>query len=241
MLLRRCAVSAALLALVAGGAPTFATTTAATTTATATTVTSTSATATTPDEPAPTDAPAGPDATAPAPTTPDDDGSGGDGPDLVAIAVIVVGVVALLAVLGALLRRPGRPAPAPPTATPRSPAPPSGDANLLSTAEWIVDRLSLELMGAEPTAATSRWSVERSRLDNVAIGARQRFVEGSDPNWQPLGESMSALAAALDTNLALRSRAQPDAQLIAESTQVVNRHRAYLQQLIAALGPTIRR
>ena len=114
----------------------------------------------------------------------------------------------------------------------------SPQASLLSTSQWITDQLTLELMAAPPAAAQQRWTVERSRLDNVAIGAQQQYLEVQDPNWQPLAQTMSALAAAIDTNLALRAQEPANAQLISESTDVINRHRATLQQLIAALRLT---
>jgi hypothetical protein len=94
-------------------------------------------------------------------------------------------------------------------------------------------------MAAPPTAALQRWSVERSRLDNVAIGAQQQYLEAQDPSWQPLAQTMSALASAVDTNLQLRAQDPPDTDLIAESTAVVNRHRSDAKQLVTALWPTV--
>ena len=212
----------------------------------------TAALATTPPDPTPaetsppaTEAPPQPDPTSPdTPTTtvPGDDGDDSDG-NLLSIVLIVGGVVVLLVVLGAVLGRSKRPAPAsaPRSQTPRAPNVPSPQASLLDTAQWVHDQLSLELMAASPINARQRWSIERSRLDNVAIGAQQQFTAGNDPNWQPFGQTVSSLAVALDTNLELRAQDPPNAQLVAESTDVVNRQRAVLQQLIYVLRQTTHR
>ena len=206
--------------------------------AVATTVPDAAQTTPAPTDPPPaTEAPAGPATTAPATPEPDD----GSSTDWLPIVLIIGGIVALLVVLVALLGRNKQPAPAPAAHTPRPPTAPSPQANLLSTAQWIHDQLTLELMAAAPATAVQRWATERSRLDNVAIGAQQEFAAGNDPNWQPLGQTMSSLAVAIDTNLTLRGQQPPNAQLIGESNDVVNRNRATLQQLIYLLRPTITR
>lgn len=193
--------------------------------------------ATTPPEPEPpaTEAPAQPGTTAPTGDDGDDSGT-----DLLPIVLIVGGVIALVAILGALFGRSRRPAPAPAARTqaPRPPATPSPQASLLDTAQWVHDQLSLELMAASPTSAGQRWATERTRLDNIAIGAQQQYSAGNDANWQPFGQTVSSLASAIDTNLELRAQDPPNQQLVAESTDVVNRNRATLQQLIYALRQT---
>ena len=194
---------------------------------------------TAPDAPAATQAPAAPDApvATEAPTTPDANPivpDTDDGVDLL-VVFLIIGAVALAAIaIGALISRSKK---SPRDAGTPTPSPQS---SLLSTSQWITDQLSLELMAAPPATALQRWTVERSRLDNVAIGAQQQYLEVADPNWQPLAQTMSALAAAIDTNLSLRAQDPPNHELISESTEVVNRHRAAIQQLIAALRPTIR-
>lgn len=206
--------------------------------------------ATAPTEPAPTEAapaetpPATEAPSTPDPTTPATEAPGGDDGDdsgigVLAIVLIIAGVVALIALLGALLGRGRRPAPPPATPTPRGPTTPSPQANLLTTAQWIHDQLSLELMAAPPANAQQRWATERSRLDNVAIGAQQQFAAGNHPSWESFGRAMSSLAVALDTNLQLRAQEPPNQQLITESTAVVNRDRATVQQLIDILRPTV--
>jgi hypothetical protein len=182
-------------------------------------------------EPAPTPDPTTPAIPEPDPAVPtDDDGSDWLLPVLVIGGVLVAAVVVIAAIARSRKSEPD-------TAT----SAPTPQSSLLSTSQWINDHLTLELMAAAPPAALQRWATERSRLDNVAIGANQQYLEAGDPNWQPLAQTMSSLASAIDTNLALRAQDPPNAQLIAESTTVVNGHRTNLQTLIALLRPTLDR
>ena len=186
-------------------------------------------------EPAPVEPEPAPVAPAPEPDTAD------DGNDWLLPLLIIAGLILVAVVVGGLLSRSKKSTPAPTAAPQATPSPQSPQSSLLSTSQWITDQLSLELMAAPPTDALQRWSVERSRLDNVAIGAQQQFLAGQNPNWQQLAQAMSALAASVDTSLALRAQVPPNAQLISESINVVNSHRAQLHQLIAVLLPTIDR
>jgi hypothetical protein len=189
-----------------------------------------------PEAPVEPDVPAPPEATTPPvsepnPVVPDEDDA------LQAFLVtggllLAAAVIILLIVLIARSRKSG---------PDNGASTPSVQSSLLSTSQWITDQLSLELMAAAPAAALQRWSIERSRLDNVAIGAQQQYLEAEDANWQPLAQAMSALAAAIDTNLQFRAQEPPNAQLVDESTAVVNRHRGDLRALIVALRPTIDR
>ena len=187
------------------------------------------------EAPTVTEAPAAPTEPDPNPVVPDED----DGVDLLIALLIIGGLIAAVALIGAAIAKSRTKAPA--AATTSAAAPPSPQANLLSTTQWITDQLTLELMAAPPAAALQRWSVERSRLDNVSIGAQQQYLDAQDPNWQPLAETMSALAGSIDTSLALRAQEPPNPQLISDSIDVVNGHRARLHQLVAALLPTIGR
>jgi outer membrane biosynthesis protein TonB len=206
-----------------------------------------------PEAPAPTEAPAEPEAPAAtepapiapspeptAPTAPDTETSDG-GNDWLLPVLVIGGLLLIAVVIGGALSRSRQSTQATPAAPGPSSAAPSTQASLLSTSQWITDQLTLELMAAPPTAALQRWATERSRLDNVAIGAQQQYLDAQDPNWQPLAQTMSALAAAIDTSLALRAQEPPNAQLISESIDVVNGHRARLHQLLAVLHPTIDR
>lgn len=169
----------------------------------------------------------------PNPITPDDD-------DVLQGFLVLVGLlllaVATIAVIAAIARSRRR---APGSTPPRVTSSPQ--SGLLSTAQWINDQLSMELMAAAPEAAMQRWSIERSRLDNVAVGAQQQFLQSGAAEWQLLGQSVSALATALDTNIRLRAQAPANVDLIGESVTVVNRQRAELRQLIDAMRPTIDR
>jgi len=194
-----------------------------------------------PAEPAPTEPPADPPATeAPAPPateTPVDEVDDGDGIDIPWATILLVGalVIALLVIVSALSSR--KSSRARQAATPRRADP--ARSSLLSTSQWVHDQLSLELMAASPASARQRWVTERSRLDNVAIGAQQQWTEGRGEAWQRLGQTTSALAGALETNIALREQAEPNPQLVQQSVDVVNRNRAVLQQLISALWPSV--
>jgi hypothetical protein len=159
------------------------------------------------------------------------------------IVLIVAGAALALIVIAGVLsssrarsKTPARSGRRPGAAASR---PPSPQTSLLSTSQWINDQLSMELMAAPPEAAAQRWSLERSRLDNVAIGAQQQFLQTGGADWQLLGQAVSALAMALDTNVRLRAQGPPNAELIDESVAVVNRQRAELRQLIVAMQPTI--
>lgn len=206
-----------------------------------------------PEAPAPTEAPAEPEAPAAtepapiapspeptAPTAPDTETSD-DGNDWLLPVLVIGGLLLIAVVVGGVLSRskqsthPSAAAPGP------SSAAPSPRASLLSTSQWITDQLTLELMATPPAAALQRWATERSRLDNVAIGAQQQYLDAQDPNWQTLAQTMSALAAAIDTSLALRAQEPANPQLVSDSIDVVNGHRARLHQLVAALLPTVDR
>lgn len=189
--------------------------------------------------PTPTDAPTITTAPAPDGAVEDD----GDSSNVLTIVLIIAGAALALFVIAAVLSKSKSKTP---TRSGRPPAgaaarPPSPQTSLLSTSQWINDQLSLELMAASPEAAAQRWSIERSRLDNVAIGAQQQFLQTGRADWQLLGHSTSALAMALDTNVQLRTQSPPNADLIGESITVVNRQRAELRQLIVAMQPTIER
>ena len=186
-------------------------------------------------DPAPVDpAPVDPAPIDPAPTAPV--ANSDDGIDTLVVVLIIGGLLLAALAIGALMSRSKKSAASRGTSTISSPSPQS---SLLSTSQWITDQLALELMASPPAAALQRWTTERSRLDNVAIGAQQQYLDTNGINWQSLGQTMSALAASIDTNLALRAQDPPNAQLINESTDVVNRHRAAIQQLGATLLPTI--
>lgn len=152
-------------------------------------------------------------------------------PILLGIGLLVLAAVVIGALAGRRSKPDGRTAPTvPPT--------PSAQIALLTNAQWIHDHLALELFAVPPADAQQRWVSERRRLDDVAIGAQQQFVNGGGDAWSGLSRTMTALATSLDTNLRLRAQEPPDPTLVQESTAVVNRQRAMLIQLVAALWPT---
>lgn len=193
-------------------------------------------------EPEPEPAPAPTAAPAPTPGTVPANADADDGSDTnwALIILIIVAGIALLAALIALFSRGDKQQAGEPATNPSQPQA-SPQVALLSTAQWIHDQLTLELMAANPQQASARWASERSRLDNVAIGAQQQYAAGAGDSWQSLNQITSLLASSLDTNLNLRSQAPQDQQLVSESTDVVNRHRATLQQLLAAMWPLAQR
>lgn len=189
----------------------------------------------TPVEPVPTEPPA---TESPATPTTDAPGAEDDSTDIPWGTILLVAglVLVLLLIAGALTNRRS-------TAATRSAAPRRADpaqSSLLSTSQWIHDQLSLELLAAPAAGARQRWATERSRLDNVAIGAQQQWTEGHGEAWQRLGQTTSALAGAIETNISLREQAEPNPQLVQESIDVVNRNRAVQQQLVSALWPNVR-
>lgn len=192
--------------------------------------------ATTPPDTAPPDtaAPATtPDTVAPDTIAPDNGGSDVDW--LPIVLVVVLGII-LISLLVALMSR-KKPTTAAGTVAPTA----SPQSEILSTAQWIHDQLSLELMAAAPAAGLQRWNVERTRVDNVAIRAQQQSTQGYGEAWQRLGQSMSQLGTSIDTALQLRNQQPPNAQLIQEATDVVSRRRADLQLLLTAIWPTVQR
>jgi hypothetical protein len=194
--------------------------------------------ATTPPDTTPpvTEAPATtPDTVAPV-TTPDTiaPDNGGSDTDWLPIVLVTILGIAVIAIIVALMSR-KKPTTAAGTITPTA----SPQSEILSTAQWIHDQLSLELLAAAPAAALQRWSVERTRVDNVAIRAQQQFTQGNGQAWQSLGQAMSQLGTSIDTDLQLRNQEPPNAQLIQEATNVVSRRRADLQLLLTAIWPTV--
>ena len=180
-----------------------------------------------PEPPPATEAPAAPGTTPP--TTDDSSDSIDWGPILVVLGLVLALIVVVAAVLS---RKPQQSSAAQPRSNPQQ-------TSILSTAQWIHDQLSLELMAATPATARQRWTVERSRLDNVAISAQQQWTAGYGEAWQRLGQSVSALGASLETSISLREQPQPDPTLVSEANQVVNRNRDSVQQLVSALWSSV--
>jgi hypothetical protein len=179
---------------------------------------------TAPPETAPpaTDAPeTGPPAT----DAPDGSEEGDDGLNWLAL-VLVLGAFGFLA---ALFARAGRRRATPaPTVDPR--------AQMLSTAQWIHDQLSLELLALSPADAQQRWAAERDRFTQLMIDVRATAPGRRSPAaWEQLAQSVAALQSSLDTAVRVRGADQPDPDLVREAVTLANGRRAELQQAIVAV------
>ncbi len=156
--------------------------------------------------------------------------SEGDGgvstPLLIVLILLGVGVVVAL-VVAATRRRPA------PTEDPR--------AHILSTARWIHDQLSLEILALPPADAQTRWSTERSRLDQLVIDLRS-VAPSQRPSetWEQLAASVAVLSSSLDTAVRLRTSADADPALVRESVTIANSHRADLQRTLLVAEQSIR-
>lgn len=166
---------------------------------------------------------------------PDDDD---DDTNWLWIALLIGLAIAILALIVYLIgsRKSAPTHRAAPAAAVASPA-----LDLLNTSQWIHDQFSMQMLAATPPTALARWTAERSRLDAVAIGAHQVYLEGGGDMWQSLEQVMSMLATSIDTNVQLRSQEPPNVQLIAESANAVNGHRATLQRAINVLRSSLPR
>jgi hypothetical protein len=171
------------------------------------------------DAPATTDAPETPDSGAPGTDTPaTDDGSGSD---VAIIVLIVVAVAALFAAIVAVTRR----RPKGTTTDPRR--------QNLSTARWIHDQLSLEMLTQPPAAAQSRWNVERGRFDQLVIDLRATSPSQRNPAvWESLAAAVATLGSSLDTAVRVRATADADPDLAREAVAIANGHRSDLQRAL---------
>ena len=107
---------------------------------------------------------------------------------------------------------------------------------MLTTAQWIHDQLTLELLASVPSAASARWLVERGRLDDAAVGAEQHYLTGDGDNWERLSHTLSALAAAIDTHLQVRNQAPADPQLVEQTAAVAASLRDQVRHLMDAVA-----
>ncbi len=95
-------------------------------------------------------------------------------------------------------------------------------------------------MAAAPVQALQRWSVERTRIDNIVIGTQAEASRLNSASWLQLGQFLSELAAAIETNLQLRSQEPPNVGLVQESANVITARRNDIQAAINLLRPTLR-
>ena len=152
---------------------------------------------------------------------------------------IVLAIIIVSAVVTSISRRSSRKT-TPPAAAPVTPAPLNDAAHqLVASAQWIHDQLSLELLAAAPVQAAQRWSVERTRIDNVVIGTQAEASRSNNATWLQLGQFLSELASAIDTNLQLRVQEPPNMGLVQESANVITARRSDIQAAINLLRPTL--
>ena len=152
---------------------------------------------------------------------------------------IVLAIIIVSAVVTSISRRSSRKT-TPPAAAPVPPAPLNDAAHqLVASAQWIHDQLSLELLAAAPVQAAQRWSVERTRIDNVVIGTQAEASRSNNATWLQLGQFLSELASAIDTNLQLRVQEPPNMGLVQESANVITARRSDIQAAINLLRPTL--
>jgi len=157
---------------------------------------------------------------------------------LLVTLIIVLAIIVVSAVVGGIGRRSKA---TPPAAAPVPPAPVNDAAHqLLASAQWVHDQLSLELMAAAPSQAMQRWGVERTRIDNIVIGTQAEASRVNSASWLQLGQFLTELASAIETNLQLRMQDPPNLGLVQESANVITARRNDIQAAINLLRPTLR-
>jgi len=177
--------------------------------------------------PEPTDAPAPAptDAPAPGPTDAPDTGGGDAGEDdwvplvLALLGVVVVGLVLAL-IFGSRQKSTAS------TGVDRR-------RGLVATAGWVHDQLTLEVLAVPPSDGLRRWTVERSRVDQLAIDGRMMSSSGYREMWEQLGTILGQLTSSIDTALRMGTMEGADPALVAEAVQNAHRHRAELGAWVA--------
>jgi len=199
-----------------------------------------------PTEPPPTTAapPTAPTTAAPATTTAgttttttgdggDDDGT--DATTWIIVALIVVAIVlALAALFAALARSRGTRQTGQGYDARRSRL-----DQIVGTSRWVHDQVSLEVLGGAVDAEQlrMRWQDARRRMMDLSAQASAASVEPGDPLLQEdlrtLGQAVTNLAGALDTNVSLRTTPAQNArdrdQALLQSSDDVARRRTELQ------------
>ena len=104
---------------------------------------------------------------------------------------------------------------------------------LVATAGWVHDQLTLEVLAVPPAEGLRRWNVERSRVDQLAIDGRVMASSGYREMWEQLGTILGQLTSSIDTALRLGTMEGADQALVAEAVQNAHRHRAELGAWVA--------
>jgi len=150
--------------------------------------------------------------TTPATVAPDNGGSDIDWFPIVLVAVL--GIV-LISILVALMSR-RKPAPAPAAAArPASPAA-SPQSEIMSTAQWVHDQLSLEILAAAPAAGLQRWTAARQRCDQGESAIHRR-------SWRSVATARTEHVAARRGSRYIAATPQPRHSKCSAHTRVDRR------------------
>ena len=182
------------------------------------------------EAPAPTDAPAPEptEAPAPEPTASPDDGTTDDG-DNSELWLVLLGILAVGAIFAVILASRRSSA----DATPYSTTTVDRRTELIATAAWIHDQLTLEILAMPPAEAQQRWFVERSRIDQLAIDGRTMAASGYREMWDQLAIILGQLTTSIDTALRVGTMQGADPNLVAEAVNNAHGRRAELGAWVA--------
>lgn len=187
----------------------------------------------TPDtEPPPEETPAEPPAESapPAPAPEEDDNNW-----LLFVALLAVLVAGVAVVLSLLSRNDQRPA----SGQNRLGADAHREQhNIMGTAQWFHDQLSVQLLGSPPDQALARWQYERPRVQSIAAAANQQAISADDP-WHLLANSVLLLSGAIDTLLGLQVQQPRNDDAVQQATEVANARRRQLQALLVTMWPMV--
>ncbi|MCB0966540.1 MAG: hypothetical protein R2705_21010 [Ilumatobacteraceae bacterium] len=180
--------------------------------------------------PEPTDAPAPEptEAPAPEPTASPDDGTTDDG-DNSELWLVLLGILAVGAIFAVILASRRSSA----DATPYSTTTVDRRTELIATAAWIHDQLTLEILAMPPAEAQQRWFVERSRIDQLAIDGRTMAASGYREMWDQLAIILGQLTTSIDTALRVGTMQGADPNLVAEAVNNAHGRRAELGAWVA--------
>lgn len=173
-----------------------------------------------PPAPQPTDAPA------PQPTDAPDAGgdTGEDSSDWSSLLLVLLGVAAVGAVIAVVVGSRQKSTAASETDQRRE---------LVATAGWVHDQLTLEVLAVPPADGLRRWTIERSRVDQLAIDGRVMASSGYREMWEQLGTILGRLTSSIDTALRLGAMEGTDPTLVAEAVRNAHRQRAELGAWVA--------
>ncbi|MEQ9162238.1 MAG: hypothetical protein RLN74_05990 [Ilumatobacter fluminis] len=104
---------------------------------------------------------------------------------------------------------------------------------LVATAGWVHDQLTLEVLAMPPAEGLRRWTVERGRVDQLGIDGRMMASSGYREMWEQLGMILGQLTSSIDTALRMGTMEGADPALVAEAVQNAHRHRAELGAWVA--------